>query len=160
VPAIERSITTTTPSGQVWRFLSDFTTTEQWDPPTVRTIRVSGDGGVGTVYRNTSEILGHETEITYTVVECSPPHLLRLRGESDSFEAMDTMEVRATADGTEVHYTADFTLTGAAKLATPLAPLGLKQLGDGAAEQMSRCLDGLDGLDGPDGLDGRDGADI
>jgi hypothetical protein len=42
---------------EVWAFLSDFTTTEGWDPPTVSTVRATGDGGVGTEYANTSRVL-------------------------------------------------------------------------------------------------------
>src|SRR5688572_7664880 len=72
MPHIERTITVPKPVDQVWAFLSDFTTTELRDPPTVRTTRESGDGGVGTVYRNVSKILGHETEIEYTVVDVEP----------------------------------------------------------------------------------------
>jgi carbon monoxide dehydrogenase subunit G len=143
VPKIERTILTTAPPARVWAFLSDFTTTQQWDPPTVRTVRESGDGGVGTVYRNTSSVLGHESEITYTVIEHEAPRLMRLRGENATFDAVDTIEVGPDGDGTRVHYTADFTPTGVAKLATPLLPLGLKKLGDSAAAQMKACLDDL-----------------
>ena len=38
----------------MFAYLSDFTTTNEWDPGTVSTERVSGDGGVGTTYHNTS----------------------------------------------------------------------------------------------------------
>ena len=45
----------------VFAYLSDFTTTTEWDPGTVRTTRESGDGGIGTRYRNVSRFLGRET---------------------------------------------------------------------------------------------------
>ena len=143
MPKIERTITTTAPPEQVWTFMSDFTTTEQWDPPTVRTLRVSGDGGVGTVYRNTSKVMGRESDLTYTVIDCEPPRLLRLKGENETLEAIDTVEVDGVDTGTLVRYTADFSLKGAARLAAPLLPLGLKRLGDSAAEQLARCLNRL-----------------
>lgn len=143
MPRIERTVTTTSDPETVWRFMSDFRSTEQWDPPTRSTVRESGDGGVGTVYRNVSRVLGHDVEIVYTVIGCEPPRLLRLRGESDSFTAVDTLEVRPRSGGSTVEYTADFEFEGAMRLAEPLAPLGLKKIGDDAAEQMARCLDGL-----------------
>lgn len=143
MPTIERTMTTDTDPGTVWRFLEDFRTTEDWDPPTRSTVRESGDGGVGTVYRNVSEVLGREVEITYTVIDHEPERLLRLRGESDSFTALDTIEVVPSGAGTEVRYTAEFDFHGLAKLAEPLAPLGLERIGDAAQEQMTRCLDAL-----------------
>lgn len=143
MPAIERTMTTTTDPAAVWEFLSDFRSTEQWDPPTRTTVRESGDGGIGTVYRNISSVLGHDVEITYTVLECEPPRLLRLRGVSDSFTALDTLEVEPDGTGTTVRYTADFDIQGVAKLVEPLAPIGLNRIGDAAQERLTRCLDAL-----------------
>ena len=143
MPTIERTMTTDTDPAAVWEFLQDFRSTEQWDPPTRTTLRISGDGGVGTVYRNISEVMGHDVEITYTVVEHEAPRLLRLRGESDAFTALDTIEVVPDGTGTRVHYTAEFDFQGVARLAAPLAPLGLERIGDAAQEQMTRCLDDL-----------------
>jgi carbon monoxide dehydrogenase subunit G len=143
VPKVERTVTTSATPEQVWAFMSDFTTTEQWDPPTRSTCRVSGHGGVGTVYRNVSRILGSDTEIEYTVVECEPPTLLRLHGRTSSMDMTDTIEVAPHPSGAQVRYTAEFRPQGLAKLAEPLLPLGLKKLGDDAAGQMKTCLDGL-----------------
>src|SRR4051794_19503370 len=98
MPTIEKTITTSTGVDEVWAFLSDFTTTEEWDPPTVTTVRVTGDGGVGTEYANISRVLGHDTDIVYTVVESDAPRLLRLEGRSDTFTAQDTIEVARRGD--------------------------------------------------------------
>ena len=140
MPKVEETVTTSAGIDEVWAFLSDFTTTEQWDPPTVSTVRVSGDGGVGTHYQNTSRVLGHDTDIVYTVVEHEAPRLLRLRGESDSFTAEDTILLSPDGEGTVVSYTADFSFTGAAKLASPLLDAGLQKIGHDAAKQMAECL--------------------
>lgn len=48
---IDRTVTVPGNQRLVWDYLSDFTNTEEWDPPTESTERVSGDGGVGTLYR-------------------------------------------------------------------------------------------------------------
>lgn len=143
MPAIERTITVDQPLEVVWDFLTDFTTTEQWDPPTVTTERVSGDGGVGTVYRNVSSMLGREVEVDYTVVEVQPQSLFRLKGSATSLELLDTMRFEQTPDGVQVTYTAEFHPQGVAKLAEPLMPLGLKKIGDDAARSMHDTLAGL-----------------
>ena len=41
MPRVEETVTTSAGRDEVWAFLSDFTTTEQWDPPTVSTVRVA-----------------------------------------------------------------------------------------------------------------------
>ena len=62
---IVRTVATDRPMAEVFAYLSDFTSTEEWDPGTLRTTRESGDGGVGTRYRNVSRFLGSGTELTY-----------------------------------------------------------------------------------------------
>ena len=143
MPKIERTITTDTPLERVWTFLTDFTTTEVWEPMTVSTTLVSGDGGVGSVYKNVSRILGHDTEVEYTVLDVEPMTLFRLEGSTSSMSLLDTMTFDEDGGRTTVTYTAEFTPEGAAKLAEPLMPLGLKKLGDDAAASMERELQKL-----------------
>lgn len=145
MPHIERTITVPGRQQQVWDFLVDFTTTEQWDPPTQTTERVQGDGGVGTRYRNVSKVLGSETEIIYTVTRHEPPHRLELDGETSSMRMHDTVQVEQVGADVRVVYRAEFEPVGAAKLVTPLLPAALKVLGDSAAEQMETCLRQLPG---------------
>lgn len=58
---IDKTITGPVPASTAFEFLADFRSTEEWDPGTVRTERLSGDGGFGTRYANTSKFLGRET---------------------------------------------------------------------------------------------------
>jgi carbon monoxide dehydrogenase subunit G len=138
--AIERTISVSTPLTEVWAYLSDFTNTESWDPPTQSTVRVSGTGGTGTVYRNVSRLMGREVEVEYTVVQCEPERLLQLRGEANAMRMLDTMTFEGGPTGTTVTYRAEFEPQGAAKLAEPLLPLGLKRLGDESEDQLERML--------------------
>ncbi len=80
MPSVERTLTVDKPIEQVWEYLSDFRTSEEWDPPTVSTERTSGDGGVGTTYRNVSKFLGNETEVAYEVTEYVERERYQLRG--------------------------------------------------------------------------------
>ena len=130
---IVRTVATDRPRSEVFAYLSDFTTTEEWDPGTLRTTRESGDGGVGTRYRNVSKFLGRETELTYVVEESSPPYRLRLRGENDTLVAHDTMTLSETsAGGTELTYRADFAFKGVARLVAPLLAPAFRRLGNEA----------------------------
>jgi uncharacterized protein YndB with AHSA1/START domain len=141
---VERTVTVSTPLERVWAYVSDFTTTEQWDPPTVSTTRTSGDGGVGTTYHNVSKILGTEQEVDYVVREYVERERLQLAGDAGSVQLLDTITFAATAEGgTSVTYHAEFTPTGAAKLATPLLPAALKLLGDKVADSLREHLEEL-----------------
>lgn len=140
MPTIDRTVTVPGDAQRVWDYLSDFTTTEQWDPPTQTTERLSGDGGVGTTYRNVSKMLGQETEVRYEVVACEAPRRLELAGDAGSVQLHDTIEVTQDGDQVQVRYTAEFEPHGAAKLVEPLLPLALKKLGDDAAASLEECL--------------------
>ena len=137
---LQRSVETSASPAVVFAYLSDFTHTNEWDPGTVRTILVSGDGGVGTTYANTSKFLGRETELTYEVEKHQPDSLFALRGENKSVVAHDTMEIVATATGSKVTYTADFEFKGLGKFVAPLLAPALKKLGDEAENGLRENL--------------------
>lgn len=138
---IVRTVTVDRPVAEVFAYLSDFTTTEEWDPGTVSTTLQSGDGGVGTRYHNVSRFLGRETSLTYEVLESSPPSLLRLRGENRTVVAHDTMSLVSTGSGgTELTYRAVFEFQGMARLVAPLAAPAFKRLGDKAEDGLRAAL--------------------
>ena len=137
---LSRVITTSKPLDTVFAYLSDFTTTTEWDPGTVKTIRTSGDGGFGTEYLNTSTFAGRETELTYVVHDLVPNQRIALRGENKTVIANDTMTFRALGSDTEVTYTADFTFKGIARLVAPFMKSAFSRLGDEAEVGMSSAL--------------------
>ncbi|MDF2967698.1 MAG: polyketide cyclase [Nocardioidaceae bacterium] len=148
MPTIERTITTTASPEAVWAYLSDFTTTNEWDPGTVRTVRRTGNGEVGTEYHNTSKFLGRETQLVYTVVESSAPTRIQLRGENESVTATDTITMTPQGSGTRVHYVAQLEFRGMLRRLDPLFSLPVlnlpfKRLGDGAQQGIQRNLDRL-----------------
>ena len=148
MPTIERTMSTAAAPQAVWAYLSDFTTTNEWDPGTVSTVRRSGDGGIGTVYDNTSRFAGRETRLVYTVVNSTAPTRIQLRGENESVVATDTITLSAEGSGTRVHYRADLEFRGLLRRLDPLFSLPVlnlpfKRLGDGAQQGIQRALDRL-----------------
>lgn len=140
---LQRTITVRTPLAKVFPYLADFTTTNEWDPGTVRTVRQSGDGGVGTSYHNTTKFGGRETELVYVVKELTPNRRIVLRGENKTLVAHDTMEFEGSADGTTVTYTGDFAFKGLTRLAAPFLAPALNKLFDDAQRQMREALSRL-----------------
>ena len=140
---VERTITVPRPVDAVFDYLSDFTSTNDWDPGTVETRRTAGDGGVGTTYHNVSEFLGRKTEVTYTTVEREEGRRLHFRGHNEMFTGNDRISVSASGAGSEVGYDADFSFHGAAQVAIPLVAAYLPLLANKTMKQLGSTLDAL-----------------
>ncbi|MGD9959495.1 SRPBCC family protein [Nocardioides sp.] len=137
---IQRTVETTAAPEAVFAYLSDFTTTNEWDPGTAETTRVQGDGGKGTTYHNVSQFAGRKTELTYEVLERTPDTRFSLRGENKTLVAHDTMELTPQGFGTSVTYTADFAFKGITKYVAPLLAPAFKKLGDEAEKGLREAL--------------------
>ncbi len=137
---IEREVAVATAPAHAFDYLADFRSTEEWDPGTVRTVRVAGDGGEGTTYLNTSRFNGRETELTYVVEEYVRPDRIVLRGENRTIVARDTMTFRSEAHITRVTYRAEFQLKGLARLAEPFLRRSFERLGEEAEEALRNAL--------------------
>ena len=140
---LRRTVVVEKPLTAVFDYLSDFTTTTEWDPGTVTTVLDRGDGGVGTTYLNTSAFLGRKTQLTYVVRELVPGELIRLQGENQTVIATDTMSFRAAETGTEVTYAAEFTFKGPARFLAPLLRPALERLGNQAEASLREALSRL-----------------
>ncbi len=137
---LERTVRTDKPIGQVFDYLADFTHTTEWDPGSVKTVRTSGDGGLGTVYANTSKFAGRETDLTYTVIEHEPGRKIALRGENKTVTAVDTMTFREVGGGTEVTYVADFDFGLLGPVIGLVLRPAFKKLGDEAEQGLNEAL--------------------
>lgn len=140
---VERTFTVSRPVDDVFAYLADFTTTEEWDPGTRSTTRTSGDGGLGTTYANTSEFMGRTVELTYETVVHDAPTRVEFRGRNGRTTATDSLTLTALgADRTSVHYRADFAFPLLLRVVAPLV-VGrrLPAVADETVEQLRRCLE-------------------
>jgi carbon monoxide dehydrogenase subunit G len=140
---LHKTVVIDKPRDAVFAYLSDFTTTTEWDPGTVVTVNQHGDGGAGTTYLNTSTFLGRTTQLTYVVREFIPGERIRLRGENKTVIAVDTMTFRSVDAGTEVTYTAEFTFKGPSRLLARLLRPAFERLGEQAQTGMRKALNQL-----------------
>ncbi len=140
---VQKTVVVNKPLDAVFGYLSDFTTTTEWDPGTVVTVNHHGDGGIGTTYLNTSRFLGRETQLTYIVRDFIPGKRIQLRGENKTVIALDTMSFRSVDATTEVTYTAEFTFKGASRLLAPLLRPAFERLGTEAETGMHKALSQL-----------------
>jgi len=137
---LERQVTTAAPVATVFTYLADFTTTTEWDPGTVSTVRIEGDGGVGTRYRNTSKLAGRESDLVYVVTDLHAPRSITLLGRNRAVVATDTITVESADGQTRVTYRAVFEFRGVWRALAPLLRPALRRLGDDAEDGLRTAL--------------------
>ena len=129
------------PREDVFAYLSDFSTTREWDPGVVAAERLGGQAvGEGTEFRLEAEFLGRTHELTYRIVEYEPPHAVTFLGENATVVSRDRITFDATATGTRVTYDADLALTGLLRIADPLLALAFNRVGDRAVAGLRHTL--------------------
>lgn len=140
---ITRTVRTQADAQQVFDYLLDFRNALEWDSGTVSCDLLSGDGGVGTTYRNVSTFMGRKAELTYTVEQVDAPHFFVIVGRNDTTTSEDTVVVRREREATAVDYTATFTFRGPARFVAPLLNPFLQRLGNATQATLQRALDRL-----------------
>ena len=144
----------------VFAYLSDFSTTQEWDPGVIEAERLNGAAvGAGTEFRLVAEFLGRKTALTDRIVEYDPPRAVTFRGENATVISNDRITFEAGGQGTRITYDADLALKGPLRIADPLLGLAFNRVGDRALAGLKNRLaparaDGLGPLSGR-ALDGR-----
>ena len=129
------------PREDVFAYLSDFSTTREWDPGVVEAERLNGQAvGEGTEFRLVAEFLGRKNELTYRIVEYDPPHAVTFLGETATVVSRDRITFESTAAGTRVTYDADLALKGLLRIADPVLALAFNRVGDRALAGLRRTL--------------------
>lgn len=144
MPSITRTFPSSASPEAIYAYLSDFSTAEEWDPGTRSCERLSGDGGIGTTYRNVSSFMGNTVELTYTATELVPHERVHFVGKNKQFEGHDLITFRADGTGSEVTYHADFIFGGLSRVMAPVVGLYLPKLARHTLDNLRRCLDELD----------------
>lgn len=105
---------------------------------------MSGDGGMGTRYRNRSRFMGRTVTLEYETVGYDPPRFFACKGVNGRTTATDVMTFTSdetAAGSTQVHYRAQFDFPFPLH---QLAPLVLRRpldrIADETVEQIRRAL--------------------
>ncbi len=129
------------PPEEIFAYLSDFSTTREWDPGVVEAERLNSQAlGEGTEFRLVAEFLGRKNELTYRIVEYDPPHAVTFVGENATVISRDRITFEPTAAATRVTYDADLALKGALRIADPVLALAFNRVGDRALAGLARTL--------------------
>ena len=126
----------------VFAYLSDFSTTQEWDPGVAEAARLDdGPVAVGSRFNVVAEFMGRKTPLVYVVVAYDAPHSITLRGDNATVISLDTIAFEPTAaGGTRVSYDADLKLKGPLAIGDPLLKLVFNRIGDRAVAGLRDAL--------------------
>ena len=130
------------PIEDCFRYISDFSTIEQWDPGVYRsTKRTPGVIKVGSVFDLILNVGGREADMTYQIEELTPPTRIVLTGKNNTVTALDTITFKTLGDQcTEINYEAELKFALPYAAATPVMGPGLRRIGKRAVDGMKRAL--------------------
>lgn len=125
-----------------YRYLVDFSTSEQWDPAVYRAAkRTSGAPRVGTEFDVTISLLGRRRELRYRIESLTPESCIVLHGAGAGMASEERIELIADGDATTIAYRADFTLTGVLSWSKPAARALVERLVGAALNGLRDALE-------------------
>ncbi|MBB3035927.1 SRPBCC family protein [Hoyosella altamirensis] len=140
---VQRTFSVDKPINVVAEYLADFSNTVEWDPGTVNCTRLdAGPIRAGAQWRNTSRVLGRETQLVYELVTHRADHV-KFVGRNKTATAVDDIRLRAENGETEVNYTAEISFHGLAKIASPVMRLFFERLGNKVVVEMQTAVAAL-----------------
>jgi len=135
------TVQTSKPIKETFDYLSDFSTTEEWDPGTTAAERLDdGPVGEGARFKLRAVFMGRESELVYEITEFEAPRRVVLRGENRAVVSTDEMTFDPVDGGTRVTYDADLRFKGLVRLAEPLLAREFRRVGDRALLGMQNAL--------------------
>lgn len=130
VPTIERMVRVAPPPEDVWERICDYRSVPAWDPRIASVEKVTGSGGVGTVYRATTSWLPPTTDVRYRVLQWRPLEALQLQGTHPRVRLVETMLLRRGQSDTYVHWMSELFPDETGPHLPQLSDQALQGLGD------------------------------
>jgi carbon monoxide dehydrogenase subunit G len=144
---VQQVIMVDRPIEQVFDYISDFTTSSQWDPGTSVCRQVAGDGGEGTEYTKTWQRPGrrHGVDVRLVVTEYVPNRVFALHGSAGLVDSLLRFTVRPATAGpgrscTRLTFTGDYAFRGPVRLLGPMLTRILKRASDAVQVGLEDAL--------------------
>lgn len=130
------------PLAEVFSYISDFTTTREWDATAFAARKLTPGAIVeGTEFEVECALPVGSITLIYEVEELVPEKYLRLRGHCRFFEVIDSIAFSATKKGTQVDYQAKFEFNALVEPVAALSASGMEKMGRDALAGMKRALE-------------------
>ncbi len=139
---LQESIEVSRPVHEAFAYISDFTTTQEWDSTATRAEKLTpGPINVGTSFLvNCAMPLG-SVDIEYEVVALQDNREIELAGKSRFFDIRDRIQFTAIDGGTRIDYRAEFLFPPAVKSLATKFESGLRRMGKHSMAGMREALE-------------------
>ncbi len=136
------TLATKRPLAEVFDYLSDFSTTAEWDPGVLEAERMDDAPiAVGSEFLIVAEFLGRRNSLDLSGAPVRSAQQRDAPRVSSTVVSLDRITFDAWGGGTRVTYEADLKLKGPLRLADPLLGLAFQRVGDRALAGMRATLD-------------------
>ncbi|WP_031154301.1 SRPBCC family protein [Streptomyces xanthophaeus] len=134
---VQRSFVVGVPLEDLVTYLADFGHAREWDPGTVRCVRIDeGPVRPGATWQNTSRFRGRTTNLVY-LLESRESQQLVFAGTNKTVAARDVMQFEPrSATATRLTYTASLRFKGLVRVAEPFLRSEFEALADKVAERL------------------------
>ena len=129
------------PVHEVFAYVSDFASVEQWDPSVSSARRLtSGRIGIDTRYRVVSRIGPARLPLHYVITEWQADKKVVLEGSCAFFTVIDTISIIATKTGTRLDYKAEFVFKKGLATLAGMFESGMTKMGERAVNGLEQAL--------------------
>ncbi|NQX88730.1 MAG: SDR family NAD(P)-dependent oxidoreductase [Halioglobus sp.] len=130
------------PIGEVFAYVSDFTTTAEWDSTALRARQTTpGDVTVGTEFEVVCALPVGTVTLQYHVETLEIDDIIVLRGVCNFFHVTDTITFRKSGRQTKVDYKAMFTFSPAIRPLEGFFKVGMEKMGRKSVEGLACALE-------------------
>ena len=127
----------------VFRYTSDFRHIQEWDPGVVSSLVTHrGKNGLGSKYDLVLKFGPFRPKMRYEIIAYTPFSRVVLKGEGESFTAIDTIVFSRTAGGTQIDYQADIRFLGLGRTIEKILFPIMKKTGENAMAGLEQKLAG------------------
>lgn len=130
------------PLEQVFAYVSDFTTTTEWDATALKARKLTpGAVAVGTRFEVVCALPVGSITISYEVEKLQANKLIVLSGSSRFFDIQDTISFAPSKRGTKIDYRAEFFFKPLIKSLAPSMRKGLEKMGRESVAGLAEALE-------------------
>lgn len=126
----------------VFRYVSDLSNIEQWDPGVIESKKLTpGPVHQGSKFQLRCSFFGLPFPMNYRLTKLDAPNRVVFEGRGDRFFARDTISFNESENGTKIEYALDLEFKEASFINEKLMPFHIKRIGKAAVRGLAHAFD-------------------
>ena len=126
----------------VFRYVSDLSNIEQWDPGVIESKKMTpGPVRQGSEFQLKCKFFGFTFPMNYRVTKLDAPNLVVFEGREDKFSAHDSISFSETENKTKIKYALDLEFKEASFFNEKFMPFHIKRIGKAAVRGLAHAFE-------------------